>query len=56
MSALRRVKRLVHECKCERCGHTWVAFKLPKACANCKQTGWNVPKGVLPLGRPKVKK
>jgi hypothetical protein len=34
------VKLEVYECKCEKCGHEWKAFKLPRACANCKQIGW----------------
>jgi Zn finger protein HypA/HybF involved in hydrogenase expression len=56
MSALRVHKATVYDCKCERCGHSWRALGLPKACAKCKQRLWNVPKGELPLGRPKVKR
>lgn len=55
MSALRRVKRIVHECKCERCGYRWTAFKSPKSCARCKTKSWNTPEGTVPLGRPKAK-
>lgn len=53
MTALRRTRRVVHECKCERCGHKWLAFKLPVACARCKSRSWNVPEGSVPLGRPR---
>ena len=51
MTAVRRTKRTVHECKCERCGHKWVALKLPTSCASCKSRSWNVPEGSVPLGR-----
>jgi predicted Zn-ribbon and HTH transcriptional regulator len=52
MSALRVRKATVYDCTCERCGHKWLAFKLPTACAKCKSRSWNVPEGSVPLGRP----
>lgn len=54
-----KTRRLVvYDCKCERCGYEWTAFrlrpaKLPVSCANCKSRSWNVPEGSVPLGRPK---
>jgi hypothetical protein len=40
MTALRRTKRTVYDCRCERCGHSWLALKLPTACASCKSRSW----------------
>lgn len=58
MTALhvRTVKR--YYCKCERCGHSWQTEStlVPKRCAKCKRPNWNVPAGVLPLGRPSGKR
>lgn len=33
-------------CVCERCGYSWWTFykKEPKACAKCKNKGWNKPR------------
>lgn len=53
MTALRRVKRTVLELRCERCGYEWVMFKEPERCGKCKSKYWNIPKGKLPIGRPK---
>ena len=37
----RRIKILTYDCKCERCGHKWMAYeKLPIACAKCKTKSW----------------
>lgn len=54
MSPLRRRKATVYDCTCCRCGHGWVALKIPAACAKCKSRSWNVPEGSVPLGRPRV--
>jgi hypothetical protein len=45
VTALRRTKRTVYDCRCERCGHSWLALKLPTACASCKSRSWNVKPG-----------
>lgn len=55
MSAMRRIERtfVCYRCHCRRCGHVWLAFTVPKACAKCKSRSWNVKPGSVPLGRPK---
>jgi hypothetical protein len=34
----------LHICVCERCGHYWDSWLIPKACAKCKNKGWNSPR------------
>lgn len=29
------------KCKCEECGHEWVAGVMPSRCAKCKSRKWN---------------
>jgi len=45
-------------CKCLRCKHTWIKRidDRPKACPHCHEEDWDVPKGILPRGRPPKKK
>jgi hypothetical protein len=38
------IEKKVYCCTCEKCEHTWESFSLPKACAGCKQIGWNKKK------------
>ena len=35
-------KRTITQCTCRKCGHKWWPFRpgKPRACAKCKQTGW----------------
>jgi hypothetical protein len=50
VSAMRAAKATVYRCKCERCGHAWIAMKPPLRCAGCKSPYWDrKPKG----GRPR---
>jgi len=44
-------------CRCLRCKHTWVKRieGRPATCPKCKEHYWDVPKGKLPIGRPKKK-
>jgi len=38
----KKIKISVYNCKCERCGHKWVANeKIPISCAKCKTRSWN---------------
>jgi len=35
----------VYECKCERCGHSWITRteEIPVVCPKCKSPYWNKP-------------
>ncbi len=41
----KKITKEMYDCTCERCDHNWVTEKLPNACARCKSTAWNKPKG-----------
>lgn len=42
---LKPKKKRKFEHFCNRCGNVWLSiFSNPRACANCKQTGWNTPR------------
>ncbi len=38
-------EKKVYECKCERCGHSWItrSEELPIVCPKCKSPYWNKP-------------
>lgn len=40
----------VHDCRCERCGHTWTTKtdKLPGTCPKCKSIYWDRPRQPRP--------
>lgn len=44
MSAMNRREFVAFACSCARCGHKWLAFKVPTACAACKSKYWNKPR------------
>jgi hypothetical protein len=41
---------------CERCGAEWYALqaKQPVKCRSCYSPYWQIPPGILPVGRPRV--
>lgn len=50
---VKRIKILVLQCECSRCGHTWISesLKEPKVCPKCKNVYWNTPKRPTPKGK-----
>jgi len=45
LSVMSKKEIKVYECKCERCGHSWITRSedVPVVCPKCKSPYWNKP-------------
>lgn len=44
--AIKLVRLLTRECRCEQCKHKWVPrlAQIPVICPKCKRQNWNEPR------------